>query len=203
MEEEREALMKELQECTYKMNSKNFLQMQKDLKHEIKYLEIVDTEKYEKKVLEKIILLQRRILQAIEVKIEKAANKEEIMRVLYELRYFNLIPISESKNIEKVAKLKKMLKETKQKAISKSCKLKVINEVCKDKQLNEEVLEYIFSLNIIRIEDINIKIVKDKENRTYLQFYDDNIEDERFELDFELKKEDLKTRFNKKMKVVN
>ena len=57
------------------------------------------------------------------------------------------------------------------------------------------------SLHIISLEDIYAKIVIEKDG-IYIQFYDENIADEKFNLDFDWKKEGLKIKLNKKIKVL-
>ena len=201
LEKERNLLMNELKESTYKMNSKNFLQNQKSLEYELKYLNLLSVEDQEKEILRSIIVLQKKTLQAIKQKIEKTKDKEELIKIWHEIRYFNLIPLDTVRNMEQIPKLAKSLKEVKDKAINKAYELKVINEICKNKDLNLKILEYVFSLHIISLEDIYAKIVIEKDG-IYIQFYDENIADEKFNLDFDWKKEGLKIKLNKKIKVL-
>ena len=200
LQEERNAKIELLKKCNYKMNSKNFINDLTKIKLEQRYLEIATTEDNEKKLIGLILMLQKRTLQAIRIRIKKAKEKEEIIKIIYEIRYLNLVPINETMKIGQIPRMKKLFQITEDEAIEKAYELKVLNEFAKNSVLNNQIIEYIFSLNIIRMEDISLKIIKEKD-REFIQFYDDNIEDERFEIDLNIKKEELKIKFNRKVEV--
>ena len=121
------------------------------------------------------------------------------MKIVYELSYFNLIPVNTTNTISTVASLKKELEDVKNFAIMKLYQFKMASKICKEPEKNQDVIKNIFDLNVIKLEDIYLKIIKDKENKYYVQFYDDNVEDATFEVN--LKKEDFKIRTNKKIKI--
>lgn len=201
LSEEREKMISELKEISKKMTAKKFLQNKKAYNYELKYLDFANVENLKKETLNKIVLLQKRVLQAFEFRISRVKSKENLIKILYELRYFNQIPIDTTKNIGQIPRLKKKFQEVEKSAIQKAYELKIINEIFnKNPELNFKVLEHIFSLHIIRLEDINSKIVLQKDG-IYVQFYDENIADEKINLDFDWKKEGLKIKLNKKVKL--
>ena len=200
LEEERNMLISNMQECNEKMNSKNFLQRQRILKQQIKYLELADLKDYKKEALEKIILLQKRVLQAISIRIGKAKNKEQIIKIIYEIRYFNMIPLDNARIMMQIPKLKKLIEEVEEKTSVKAYELKAKNEMCRNSNLNKQILQRVFSLKIIRLEDVYIKFIIEKDG-IFVQFYDDDITDEKLRLDFDWKKEGLKIKLNKKIKI--
>lgn len=200
LSKEREEYLLELKNCNDKMNSKKFIKYKKECEYELEYLKLVECKEVEKEIFERVILLQKRTLQAIKLRIKNAINREEINRIIYEIRYFNLLPIDEKTKIGETAKLNKMLTTTKADVIAKAYELKSLNDIYKDKTKNINILKYIFNLKIIKLEDIGFKIIKDKDDY-YIQFYDDDVTDEKVKLDIEIKKEDLKIRINKKIKL--
>lgn len=200
LEQEREELMSQMQSCNELMKTKNFLERKKKLKYELKYLKLIETEDLKKELFEKIVLLQKQVLQALKMKIKKTTDKEKLIQILYEIRYFNLIPIDDNQKIGQVSKLKRMLNIVKNEAIAKAYELKIINEFFKNISSNIDIVEYIFSLDIIKLEDIYVKLIKEKDGM-YIQFFDDNIIDEKFKIEFEVEKQDLKVKLNKKVKL--
>lgn len=198
IKEEREEKILKLKQINEKLNSNNFLKIQNELKYEIEYLSLIDTQRIKQKILEYIILLQKQVLKAISVKIEKASSKEELLKVLYELRYFNLIPVDNKKNISQISKLEKDLIKVENEAIIKMYELKMTTEICKTKNNNQKILRNIFSSNIIKLEDIHLKVVIGKDEKNYLIFYDDNSEDKRIEIGID--KTDIKVK--RKIKVI-
>ena len=134
------------------------------------------------------------------MKIKNVVSREEINKIIYEIRYFNLIPIDNNTRIRDITKLKKMMTAVQTEAFAKAYELKSLKELYKDRTQNINVLKHIFNLKIIKLEDISYKILKEKDG-FYIQFFDDDVLDEKIKLDTEIKKGDLKIRFNKKIKL--
>ena len=179
MKEEREGLINYLKELNNKMNYKNFLKTQKDLAYEKTYLELVETKNIEKAVIDKIILLQKRVIKALKYKIRKASTRENINRIIYEIRYLNLLPFSMNENIGQNSKLVKLFENVEKDAIKRAHELKDFNELSKNADINFEILKNMFSLEAIRLEDVSLKLIKEQ-NEVFVQFYDDNIIDKKF-----------------------
>ena len=93
-----------------------------------------------------------------------------------------------------------MLTTTQNDAIAKAYELKSLKELYKDRTQNIKVLKYIFNLKIIKLEDVGYKILKEKDDY-YIQFFDDDVIDEKIKLDTQINKKDLKIRLNKKIKL--
>ena len=200
MIEERENLLEFLKELNDKMNYKNFLKTQKELIYELKYLDLIETKNIEKTVIDKIILLQKRVLKAIKYKIKHATTRENITRIIYEIRYFSQIPISMNENIGQNSKLVNLFENVEKDAIQKAYELKDFNELSKNENINFEVLKYMFSLEVIKLEDVSLKLIKEKDE-VFVQFYDDDIIDKKFKINIDIRKEDLKIRVNKKIRI--
>ena len=197
---EREEYLLELKKCNDKMNSKNFLKLRQKYEYELTYLKLSDIKEIEEEILKLIVLLQKRTLQAIKLKIKNVVSREEINKIIYEIRYFNLIPIDNNTRIRDITKLKKMMTAVQTEAFAKAYELKSLKELYKDRTQNINILKNIFNLKIIKLEDISYKILKEKDG-FYIQFFDDDVLDEKIKLDTEIKKGDLKIRFNKKIKL--
>ena len=139
-------------------------------------------------------------MQSLKIRAKNAINREEINRIIYELRYFLMLPIDTKTKIIEVPNLKRMITTTLSVVIDKAYELKDFKEIFRDKSKNINIIKYIFNLRIIKLEDIAFKIIKEKEG-VYVQFFDDDVLDEKIELDNPITKEDLKIRFNKKIKL--
>ncbi|MBR0427486.1 MAG: hypothetical protein IJK18_04745 [Clostridia bacterium] len=197
---EREKYLLELRKCNNKINSKNFSKYKKEYEYEAQYLKLVGIKDIEKEIFESIMFLQKRVLQAIKFKIKNATNRDEITKIIYEIRYFNLIPIDEKTKICDISKLKRMIIATQSAATLKAYELKDFKDIFKDKSKNINILKYMFNLKIIKLEDAAFKLIKEDDS-IFVQFYDDNVLDEKFKIDTEIESRELKIRFNKKVKV--
>ena len=197
---EREKYLLELRKCNDKINSKNFSKYKKEYEYEARYLKLVGIKDLEKEIFESIMFLQKRVLQAIKYKIKNATNRDEITKIIYEIRYFNLMPIDKKTRICDLSKLKRMISTTQSAAILKAYELKNFKDIFKDKSKNINILKYVFNLRIIRLEDVAFKLIKEDDS-IFVQFYDDDVLDEKYKIDTEIEPRELKIRFNKKVKV--
>ena len=111
-----------------------------------------------------------------------------------------MLPFDLKTKIGAIQNLKKMMTTTINIVINKAYELKSFNDIFKDKSKNTNVLKYLFSLKIIKLEDVGFKILKEKEG-FFVQFFDDDVLDEKIKLDISIDKKDLKIRFNKKIRV--
>ena len=80
--------------------------------------------------------------------------------------------------------------------------MRVIKIVSKNEDLNYEILKNIFNSRIIKLEDINLKITKEKE-KFYLQLFDEKLFEDKIEIsenqDINIK--ELEYRINKKIQL--
>jgi len=197
---EREDYILELRKYNDKINCRNFSKYKKKYEYEAQYLNLVEIKDIENEIFKSIMFFQKRILQAFKFKIKNATSRDEITKIIYELRYFNLMPVNEKSRICDVTNIKKMLIATKCAAIEKAYELKDFKDIFKDKTKNINVLKYLFNLKIIRLEDVGFKLIKEDDN-IFVQFYDDDVLDEKYKIDTQIESRELKIRFNKKVKV--
>ena len=170
------------------------------LKKEHEYLKLIDIKNVDEEILENLISLQKEILKCFKIKVTNAKDKNDLIKIIYEFRYYYLIPITVNKKIGEVPKLTKAQNLVIKEILEKSKKLKIMGKIFKDEDKDIEILRQMFSLHIISLDDIYSKITK-ASDVFYIQFYDENIADERFIINLELKKEDFNVRLGKKVKI--
>ena len=131
-------------------------------------------------------------------------EKTEIVDGIYEYRYYCLLPFTSETCVEQVKQIKKELQETRRILLDKAQQLKVIVVTSKNKEIDDEILKNIFTIRMITLEDMYIKLIKEKD-KVYIQLFDEEIFEEKVELkDFgNMNKKDLEIKFNKKIKVFN
>ena len=150
-------------------------------------------------VQSEIIKLQKDIIRCMYIEIQNIEDRNELINFIYKYRYYNWLPIKNSQNIFNTNELKKANKKLVESLIKNAIQMKAINEILTEEDKNIELTEKLFLSNIIRLQDINIKITKEKEN-LYMTIYDEEIEDSKIELK-NIKKEDLKIKLGKKTKL--
>ena len=201
MEEERNEKIEKIEEINRLLNPKNFVKYKKELEENNKVLQLIDTKDIEKNIEEEIFKLQKIFLKCYQIKIKNVQTKQEIIKLIYEYRYYCMLPYNENENIIMQAKIKKDIEKTGKKLIEKAEELKAINILSKQEELNYKLIKNIFKTKIIKLEEINIKITKDKE-KAYLQLFDEDIFEEKVEID-DFNKKDLEIKLNKKIKIFN
>lgn len=204
MLEEREKKIEEIEKYNKLLNPKNFIKYKKEIEQKYEFLKLVDIEDLDKEIQKTIIEIQKIFLRCYKIKIEKALNKNEIIDYLYEFRYYNLIPLNFEIGIGESKELSKELKETRKMLIKKAQELKAIIKVSKDDVLEDEILKKLFEIRAISLEEIYIKITKEKED-FFLQIFDEDIFEEKMPIKYleKINKKNLEIKINKKIKIFN
>mgnify|MGYP003376378714 FL=1 len=204
MLKEREEKISELEKLNELMNPKKFIKYKKEYEEKSKYLKIAKTKEIQKEIEKNIKELQKEFLKCLASKIDKIETKQDCLDIIYNFRYYNLLPYNKEINIYEVEEIKKEIKETQEKIILKANELKVIVQVSKNENINYEILKNIFQVRTLILEDLNFKVIKEKEG-DFAQFFDENTSENKIKLaNIEnITKKDLEIKLNKKIKVFN
>lgn len=179
LNDEKEYLKKEYEEKTDLLKPNKFIEKKEEEEKKYELLENKDIEKT-------LVQFQEIFLEAFLIKIEKAETKEEMVNLIYDFRYYQMLPFNENMNIYESTELKNRIKEVEEKILGKATKNKVINEI-----IESTIFHYIFITKIINLEEIYIQ-VKEDNNKIIIEFSENGNEqyDEKFEIDKEEINED-------------
>ncbi len=124
------------------------------------------------------------------------------------IEYYSMLPYSYENSIYEEKNLKKEYHDIEIKILNKAHKLKVIEKLSKQEEFDYQLLKYIFQNRSINLEELQVKLIKEKnkENKNIkymVQIFDGNNTEEKVELENsgKLVNKDLAIRFNKKVKV--
>ena len=115
-----------------------------------------------------------------------------------------MIPFNSEKHIYEVKQLQKRIERIERVLIQRAGELKAVNVFSKDEEINYKMVKNIFNSRIINLEELCIKLTKEKEKeKLYIQLFDDNVFEEKTVLGISerIKNKDLEIRFNKKVKI--
>lgn len=198
---ERKKMLQNIEENNKLLDPKYYVQTKEKLKKQLGFLQDIDINinQQEKIKYNYIIELQKIFIKCFNIKIEKASSKEEIINLIYMLRYYNLLYITEDKKVKDVKELFNERKLLEEKLINKAYEYKIINLITKEKTTNMEIIRSLLNTKIISLEDIAIEL---KENASSLEYdiYDGDIYEKTLAIQVYNKKE-LITKFNKKIKI--
>ena len=102
MLEEREEKLKRLEEINKLLNPRNFVKFKNKIQNKQRYLKLIEKENIEKEIIKCILDLQKVFLDCYYIKIKNVNSKQDIIKLIYEFRYYCLIPISEKKSISEI-----------------------------------------------------------------------------------------------------
>ena len=197
MEEERDKYFIELEKLNNLLNQQNFVKYKKKIEDRYKYLKVLDSEEIEKELEKYKIKMQNIFLSFIKINIDKAETKQEIEQIIYNFRYYLLIPYDYENAIQNIEKLQSKINEVITLLIDKAIDLKAIQRISTDKETNYEILKKIFSVRIIKLEDAYLKISKEKD-KYFVQIFDENVFEEKIQIS---KPKDLEIKLNKKIPI--
>ena len=201
MLEERENNLKKIENINKLLNPQNFIKYKKMLETKNRYLQYTKSEEIEKEIIETIVEFQKLFLSCYKIKINSANSKQELIKLIYEFRYYCLLPVNETKLINQIKEINKDIKEIQILLLKKAHSLKLIDTISTNEEIEYQILKNIFNVRIICLEDLYIKITKEKENY-YIQLFDENIFEEKVKLS-NIDKKEIKIKLNKKIKIFN
>ena len=110
-----------------------------------------------------------------------------------------MLQYSYEQSIYEVKELEEKMKNVCKKLLQQSHKMKVIEKFSKQEEIDYELLKGIFRMRSINLEEIYIKLAKEKD-KFYIQMFDEKSFEEKEEMQQAFNKKDLEIRLNKKVK---
>ena len=204
MADEREEKIKKLEELNVLLNPQKFVEYKKELEMKEKYLKLIETKNLEEQIEKLILELQKVFLVCYQTKIRKIDSKQELMKLIYEFRYYCLLPFNKEKSMNQIEEVENQIKEIEMLLLEKAHEMKLIAVFSKEKEIDYQILRTIFDVRVINLEDLYIKLIKEKE-KYYVQLFDENVFEEKIEIENrgDLNKNDLVIKMNKKIKIFN
>jgi len=208
MADERNEYLEEFNKLNELLKPKQYVKIKNELEKKNKYLKLIEVENIDKEIEKTKLEIQKVFLKCLEIKLEKCTTKSEIIKFIYEYRYYSMLPYSYENSIYEEKNLKKEYHDIEIKILNKAHKLKVIEKLSKQEEFDYQLLKYIFQNRSINLEELQVKLIKEKnkENKNIkymVQIFDGNNTEEKVELENsgKLVNKDLAIRFNKKVKV--
>ncbi len=207
---EREKKLEKLETLNSLLNPQKYVSYKKELEEKEKYLSLLNKKDIDKKITSLKLKIQKLFLKCFGKKIEKCNSKQDMLKLVYEYRYYMMLPYSYENNIYEEKDLQKEIEEKTKKILEKAYKLKVIQKFSKQEDVNYELLKIIFQNRNINLEDIEVKLIREKEKdktknkeNYYIQVFDGNGIGEKIQMpnSENMNKKDLEIMFNKKVKV--
>lgn len=189
-EKQREKLLKEIKNINTKMEPEQFIQIKRTMQEKLEFYEHIQIEEMSNKNTVRLLKeLEEIFLECILEKIEKANEKNTLEKIIYELRYYKLIPPIVTKETDEIEK----------KLIKKACEQKILTKFSEKEETNYQILKHIFTSKIIDLSE-TVYTLKYTKGTLTLNIYDGKTHDETKQIPI-TEKTELSVKLNKKIKV--
>jgi len=153
-----------------------------------------------------LVDMQKKFLKCVSKEIEAADKKEDYINLIYTIRYYRNIHLTQNKMIKEIPELNNTLNKIGCKLITIMCKKGIFRIFCRDIAMNYKIILQALNSSIVDIDDIDIclKLQDDDEiSKLFIEIYDNDTIDSSLELDYQLDKKDLSVRQKKHVPLVN
>lgn len=189
-EKQREKLLEEIKNINTKMEPEQFIEIKKSLQEKLEFYEHIQIEEIANENTVRLLKeLEEIFLECILEKIEKTNEKNGLEKIIYELRYYKLIPPIITKETDKIER----------KLIKKACEQKILTKFSEKEETNYQILKQIFTSKIIDLSE-TVYTLKYTKGTLTLNIYDGNTHDETKQIQI-TEKTELNVKLNKKIKI--
>lgn len=187
LKEQKQKILNQINEYNYLLNPTNYFE-EKNIR--IQKRELLEVSNYNNEQKEQLLIeFIETFLQCLNIQIKSTKGKDEIVKLIYKFRYFMCLPFNEEKDIKDVKQLEKSILKSEKILAKKAVEQNVISDI------PFQIFKHIFETRIIILENLYYKIIIENE-KIYVQIFDENISEEKFEI-----KPTEKVKKNKKMKI--
>ena len=193
LQKEKNDCFKRMEQLNELVKPLNYASLKSELSEKIRIMSVVDENK---NIRDYEIAFLKDAIKCLSYNIEKMSSKEEIIDIIYKIRYFRKIRVTEGEKVEDIPQLCNDISQILKYTITKGCKEKVFNIFCKDIEYNYQIIDVALNTAISNYEDIDIAL-KIEDEFLRVTVYDNEVIDKQEELSFTLTSKDLSIRQNK------
>ncbi len=169
LEEEREKLINKLNVYNKIMEPLVFVEMRTVVEDSLKLIKEIDLQNLNEKIYNaKIKELGKLVCKAMELQIDNTQDKENIKRIIYQIRYYTSIYVNKDEQLKDIINTNDIQRAV----ITKACKQRYITIFSPDIKQNYEITKNIFQTDIIELEKIYFKF-NQNEDMIILNIYDE------------------------------
>lgn len=170
IKKEREKILNKINDISFLLKPSNFISKKQMMQETLELCSKKDN-------LEKIIIeSQNEFLNFLDKKLSKMKTRDEIIDIIYELRYYQKIRITDDVIIEDIEEIDTHIDKLFKKAITKLCQLGAIKIISMDINLNYEIIKYALNTTIINLEQIRVSFDIDDNGLVIMVYDKDNFE---------------------------
>ena len=194
IETESEKYQKEIYDIEFLLKPENYTKKKEMLKKS--YELYVDKDTLDNAIIES----QINFLHFLERKLSKMKTRDEIIDLLYELRYYRTLKISKDLFIKDVDEIESIVDKILKKSITMLCKLGAIKIISMDINLNFEIIKYALDTRIMELEKTKLYFDCD-ENGLIIRVFDKDVIEKQGRKKVDFNKKTLEVKLKRKIKL--
>lgn len=196
LQRERERCIKRIKELNEMVKPANYSGLKNELAQKMQIMSVVTEDK---DVREYAIEYQKQVIKCFAKNVEKIKSKEEIIDIIYKMRYYRKLRLTNTEKIEDVKILFDSIDKILKFVVTRACKEKVFNIFCQDIDLNYRIISVALDTTVSNYEDVDISLSFNDMNSLQIIVYDNEVVDRQECIEFTAKKEDLSVRLGKRI----
>jgi len=196
IEKERDKYMQEISQISFLLTPSNFIK-EKNL-----LMETTEAYNCRENLDDVFIKLQKQFLYFIDRKLSKMKTRDEIIDVIYQLRYYSRLKVGKNGTILDVEEINEYFDKVLKKAITSMCKIGAIKIISMDINLNFEIIKYALDTKIIDLEQIKLSFDIDGES-LIIKVYDKEVFEKQGRKKVQITSKTLEVKTKRKIKLFN
>lgn len=148
-----------------------------------------------------VIKSQIEYLKLYDKKIANDENRDQILDIIYELRYYEKINLNNRRKIESIDKLKTQVDVILKKALTKACNYGIIRILSLNIAMNFDIINLILESNMLDLEDARVELEVLSEDEINVKIYDKDVFEREEVIKFKGTVKDLQVKQRKQIKV--
>lgn len=195
LEERRVICVDRIAEYTAKISPVNYINYKRELEESIR----VSSEGNEN-TEELLIGIQKEFINAIDDWAYESVNPEELKQILFKLRYYRFLYVTEKKQVKDYNELEIPLQAIMKGVSQKLIEYEVIKKISSNNELNQEIIYNVLDTKMINLLDVRIELKQNGENLT-IKTYEKEVYEKEFSMHCGLSKRFYHVRFDKPFKL--
>lgn len=180
LEEERQDYVNRIKMYNELLEPKGYVKRKDKVTKKYEFLSSLELESSESQKTT-ICELCKIFLECFKIKVMKAAIKQDVVKYIYELRYFRFLMVDKDTKLKELPELNEEFEKTIGILYEKARALNAIEDVTKDEDANYEIIKKIFDSKMIDLNNMVIETKVDN-GRLFIEYYDTNILENQIEL---------------------
>ena len=179
LEIERQDHINEIKKYNDLLDPKVFVKRKDKITEKFEFLNFLELESNNEqlKIVNELCIL---FLECFRIKIMKSTIKQEVIKYIYELRYFRFLKYNENTSLKDLIELNEAFEKTIDVLYKKAKALNAIDDVTKDEKVNYEIIKKIFNCKMIDLNNMVIE-TKVEDGKLFIEYYDTSILENKIE----------------------